>query len=109
VVHTNGETLVVVQRDDLDLSEPNGIARRLAYYDNRVGHLDLEWNAEELLHDLNAGMDFSLLWSQDELNSVLANIRSPDFAPASLEEQGRLDQLADKSVECPECGHRFTP
>ena len=33
----------------------------------------------------------------------------PDFGPVGIDEQGRLDQLADKTVECPSCGHRFTP
>ena len=33
----------------------------------------------------------------------------PDFAPVEIDEQGKLDELADKSVECPNCGHRFTP
>ena len=37
------------------------------------------------------------------------NIASvPDFAPTD-EPGARLDELADKSVECPECGHHFEP
>lgn len=31
----------------------------------------------------------------------------PDFAPVGVEEQGRLDEKAH--VECPNCGHSFTP
>lgn len=31
----------------------------------------------------------------------------PDFAPVSIEEQGRLDEKA--KCTCPECGHVFTP
>lgn len=30
----------------------------------------------------------------------------PNFEPASIEEQGRLDEK--KPVECPNCGHHFT-
>ena len=30
----------------------------------------------------------------------------PDFQPASIDEQGRLDQKAP--ITCPECGHEFT-
>ena len=31
----------------------------------------------------------------------------PEFLPATLEEQGRLDEKS--KVQCPECGHEFTP
>ena len=31
----------------------------------------------------------------------------PDFEPVGEDEQGRLDEKA--KVECPECGHEFTP
>jgi ParB-like chromosome segregation protein Spo0J len=34
-------------------------------------------------------------------------ITPPDFQPATLEEQGRLDERA--TVTCPRCGHEFTP
>jgi ParB-like chromosome segregation protein Spo0J len=36
-----------------------------------------------------------------------AGITPPDFQPASIDEQGRLDQKA--KVTCPECQHEFTP
>lgn len=56
-VHTRGEELVVVVREDLDLIEdPDLRARSLAYYDNRVGQLDLEWDIDQLLEDLDAGV-----------------------------------------------------
>lgn len=73
VVHTNGDRLVVVQRDDLDSTsdDPNNPARKLAYYDNRVGQLDLQWDAEQLLADVNAGFDFEHLFSENELNNLL--------------------------------------
>lgn len=79
VVHTRGDELVVVQRDDLDLSsdEPNNPARRLAYYDNRVAQVDLTWNAEQLLADVNAGFDFIHLFSDGELDDLLAGISPP--------------------------------
>ena len=36
VVQTDGQQLVVVQRTDLDLTDDEGAARKLAYYDNRA-------------------------------------------------------------------------
>ena len=36
-----------------------------------------------------------------------AGIIPPDFAPASIDDQGKLDEKA--KVCCPECNHEFTP
>lgn len=78
IVHTTGKELVVVQRDDLDLSSgaPNNPARKLAYYDNRVAAVDLQWNPEQLLADVNAGFDFEHLFSENELNALLADVNA---------------------------------
>lgn len=103
VVHTDGHKLVVVQRDDLDLDEPNGMARKLAYYDNRTSEIDLAWNAEEVLKDIDAGMDLSGLWSEDELKELLKGIKLPDGFP-EYDESVENDV---KFIECPECGHKF--
>jgi ParB-like chromosome segregation protein Spo0J len=35
-----------------------------------------------------------------------AGITSPEFSPATLDEQSRLDEKA--KIQCPECGHEFT-
>jgi hypothetical protein len=42
----------------------------------------------------------------DEL-AVQHGIVPPDFQPVGADAQGRLDEKAQ--VECPECGHEFTP
>jgi DNA modification methylase len=71
VVKTDGQHLVAVQRDDLDLAtDPR--ARALAIADNRVGELDLEWDVEVLrqLHD--AGLDLSAFWSDAEFAALFA-------------------------------------
>lgn len=78
VVHTTGEQLVVVQRDDLDLLAADDMrARKLAYYDNRAAELSLDWNLEQVLSDVNAGVDLSNLWREDELDALLASIQAP--------------------------------
>jgi hypothetical protein len=51
VVETNGNELVVVQRTDLDLNDPQGKARKLAYLDNRTSELDLSWDMSKLKED----------------------------------------------------------
>lgn len=73
-IETDGKTLVVVKRTDLDLNdpEPNNPARRMAYYDNRVSQLNLDFDPAILLHDLETGVDLSKLWNDDELAELLA-------------------------------------
>ena len=81
--------------------------RDRAYADNRVGELSLDWDAEQVLADINAGVDLSALFRQDELDSLLAGIQSPDFQPVDVSEQPRLDQKAP--ITCPHCGEEFIP
>lgn len=76
IVQTDGKQIVAVQRTDLDIDSPEG--RGLAYADNRVGQLSLDWDAEQVLADLNAGMDLSALWRQDELDELIAGMDGED-------------------------------
>lgn len=70
VVETDGSELVVVQRTDLDLSDPIGKARRLAYADNRAGQLGLDWDAQQIAADVEAGLDLSALDFDSSLTGV---------------------------------------
>lgn len=105
-VETDGRALVVVKRTDWQTVDDEA-ARKYAYYDNRASEVGLEWDAEQLLADLGAGVDLSGLWRDDELASLLADIQSPDFSPVGADEQPRLDQLEPKMVTCPHCGTEF--
>ena len=69
IVQTDGKQIVAVQRTDLDIDSEAG--RGLAYADNRVGELSLDWDAEQVLADINAGMDLSALFRQDELDAII--------------------------------------
>lgn len=72
IVKTNGKQLVAVQREDLDLDDPNSGARELAYLDNRTGEAGLAWNPDVVLADFEAGnIDFSQLWNEQEWQSLL--------------------------------------
>ena len=102
VVHTDGKELIVVQRTDLDLdNDKGGRARQLAYADNRVAEVDLEWDIERMTADLDAGVDLGAFWREDELKEMLDGLRE------SAEEQGQLGEK--KLTTCPECGHEFAP
>ena len=75
IVQTDGKQIVAVQRTDLDIDSPEG--RGLAYSDNRTGQLDLEWDAEQILSDLNAGVDLSGLFFDFELDKILGREGEP--------------------------------
>jgi hypothetical protein len=74
---TDGTELVVVQRTDLDLDTEGG-ALELAYADNRVAELDLDWDVAELLADRDAGLDLAAVgFDADELAALLAGLDAP--------------------------------
>jgi ParB-like chromosome segregation protein Spo0J len=83
--------------------------QRRAYIiaDNKLA-LNATWDTGLLaleMEDLQA-LEFDLEltgFGAGELDSM----RTPDFMPASEEEQGRLDQLEPIYVKCPECGAKF--
>jgi DNA modification methylase len=71
VVKTDGDVLVAVQREDLDLTtDPR--AKQLAIADNRVGQLDLEWDVDMLKRLHADGLDLSAFWTADEFATLLA-------------------------------------
>jgi len=80
VVQTDGTQLVAVQRTDLDLDSKEG--RELAYADNRVGALDLDFDPEQILADLQAGVDLSGLWFEHELDALVNGIGGEVVDPA---------------------------
>jgi hypothetical protein len=71
VVHTTGDKIVVVQRDDLDLKEDE-TAKRLALYDNRVTEVNLVWDTEFI--SSNQDM-LSGLFSEREIEAILSETR----------------------------------
>jgi len=72
VVKTDGQYLIAIQRDDLDLAtDPR--AKALAIADNRVGELDLEWDVE-MLKQLHAdGLDLGAFWTDEEFAELFAS------------------------------------
>jgi hypothetical protein len=70
VVPSDGTKLVAVQRLDIDLAE-DPRARELAYADNRVAELDLEWDAEQVAKDMEAGLSLPEdLFTPEELAAL---------------------------------------
>ena len=75
VVETDGEYLIAVKRNDLDLTtDPR--AQALAIADNRVGELNLEWDVD-MLKQLHAeGLDLSAFWTDAEFATLFAERRT---------------------------------
>ncbi|HXG71360.1 MAG TPA: DNA methyltransferase [Gemmatimonadaceae bacterium] len=71
VIQSDGEHLIAVQRQDLDLAT-DAKARQLAIADNRVGELDLEWDVEMLKALQAEGLDMSAFWTDAELAELFA-------------------------------------
>ena len=69
-----------------------------------------EWDNELLTLELEelkaANFPLELTgFAEAELSALLV---MPDFSPAGIHEQGKLDELDPKpKVKCPECGHEF--
>ena len=70
VVKTDGDVLIAVQREDLDLTTDSR-AKRLAIADNRVGQLDLEWDVDMLKRLHAEGLDLSAFWTAEEFATLL--------------------------------------
>lgn len=70
IVRTHGDKLVAVLREDLDLDDPTGQARELAYADNRAGQVSLDFDPAVIQLDLAAGVDLSDWWQPFELEAM---------------------------------------
>ncbi len=73
VVETDGKQLVVVKRNDLDLSDssPDNPDRQLAYADNAVAAHDLSWDSETILADIESGVDLSAWFDAKDIEAML--------------------------------------
>lgn len=69
VVQTTGDELVVVQRTDLHLDDPE--ARALALADNRIAELDLDWDPERVRAQLETAAPLTGLWTRRELEQLV--------------------------------------
>ena len=99
VVETDGTELVAVKRTDLDLDDDTGTARKLAYYDNRAAQVGLDWDAEQMLADLGAGIDLSAMFKQDELDELLADLQ-PKTTGDTDPQVDRAEELRQKWGTC---------
>ena len=77
-IEADGKTLTVVVRKDLDLNKDIK-ARKLAYYDNRVAQVDLDWDSAQMIADVEKGIDLDNMWVDGELDSLLSKVSELDI------------------------------
>lgn len=94
VVPTDGKQIVAVQRMDLDIDSAEG--RELAYADNRVGEISLDWNPAQMLADIDAGIDLSGMFEKDELDTMLAELKLNDNVNDAEPQVDRAEELRQK-------------
>jgi hypothetical protein len=68
VIDTDGSEVVAVRRTGLTADQK----RDLAIYDNRTGEL-AEWDVEQLMKDVDSGVDLSPMFFDEELSTLMAN------------------------------------
>jgi hypothetical protein len=100
-----GATEIPVTYVDVD----DATALKILLVDNRTARLgtDDQGKLAEILADLanTVGLTGSG-YDGDDLDQLIQDMATPDFQPATEDEQGRLDQK--KPHTCPNCGHEFT-
>jgi ParB-like chromosome segregation protein Spo0J len=85
-------------------------AKRRAYViaDNKLA-LNAGWDMDTLkieMQDLDE-LGFDLTLTGFDVGEMAALFDEPDFAPGTEGDQGKLDELAPKMVNCPHCGQDF--
>ena len=97
-----------IVRTQLEGSE----ATAYAIADNRTAEL-ATWDDDALMQQLSAlDLEDSALveaagFSAAELEGMVNALLGPDFEPGTEDQQGKLDQLSPKIVQCPHCQMEF--
>ena len=93
-VQTDGHKLIVVQRTDLDL-DVGSQARELAYADNRIAQVNLDWDVARMAADIEAGVDLGRWWVEDELKA-LEVMEKPEPPEDHGPHLNKADELREK-------------
>lgn len=95
IVPSDGTKLVATMRTDLDL-ETDPEARELAYADNRVAELDLQWVAEQVEKDRAAGVQLEGYFYADELARIVEGVVEEE---AKAEADNGADTAPDMELQ----------
>lgn len=129
IIQSSGDRLIVHQRTDLDLSDPTGDARALAFADNRSADFTT-YDFERVQDSMDEGLDLSELFKDGEIKFSRAEEPDPvDTAVADETTQAAIDELSGEmwaddlsetggaddaetadvgdTLQCPQCGHNW--
>lgn len=95
IVHHDGTKPVVMVRDDIPNASTNE-ARAISMLANRISEINLTWDAEELLADLQSGVDFGNVFDQEELDAMLAGLVAPKKVEDTPPDVSKADELQKK-------------
>jgi ParB-like chromosome segregation protein Spo0J len=82
--------------------------RALVIADNKLA-LNAGWDEELLkieLQELDA-LKFDLTLTGFDIGELTALFDEPNFEPGTEDDQGKLDELSPKMVQCPHCGQEY--
>ena len=83
IVESDGSKIIAVKRTDLDLNDKT--ARALAFADNRVAEIDLDWSAEEIARALCDGVAIEDFFNDDELDELTGDEETEKLSEKELE------------------------
>lgn len=93
VVDTDGTEFIMIRRTDLDINDdPDGIAQKLAIYDNRCGEVGLEWDPEVMRALQDAEFPLGDMFFANELNTILNSSDGPDDPNAEWQGMPEFEQ-----------------
>lgn len=107
VVESDGKSLIVVQRTDLDLDgneKERTTARQMAFADNRASEVGYVPDVTVLLEHYQSGVDLSAMYRNDEIDALMASLTPPDV------EFKEYDESVENEVkyhECPNCQYKW--
>lgn len=78
IVHHSGDKPIIMVRDDIATADTPE-ARAISLSANRIAEMNLVYDAEVLLADLNAGIDMTGLFDKAEIDALLAGLQDPDW------------------------------
>jgi DNA modification methylase len=120
VEHDGTKPIVMVRTDIPSADSPE--AREISIAANRIAELNLTWDAEVLLEDLQSGVDLKGLFDQEELDALLDGlIEKEPMQPAEAQTDkaaelqklwgtslGQIWQLGKHRLACGDCTDKAT-
>lgn len=96
-VETDGNTLVVVKRTDLDLTDdPEHRARLYTYLDNQSAKASIQFVAEKLIAHMQAGVPVNEVFTPEEMEQIIQQAAVQQAAPDAGAQVDRAAELQQK-------------